>query len=63
MAIMMGVELHAAWGELLQSVRTGEAGFQKRFGKHFSSIWRSTLTVTLCYPVKLSLDRRAFFRS
>jgi hypothetical protein len=35
MAIMMGAELHAAWGELLQSVRTGEAGFQKRFGKHF----------------------------
>jgi hypothetical protein len=35
MAIMMGAELHAAWGELLRSVRTGEAGFQKRFGKHF----------------------------
>lgn len=34
-AIMMGAELHAAWGELLHSARTGEAGFNKRFGKHF----------------------------
>jgi hypothetical protein len=34
-AIMMGGELHAAWGELLHSVRTGEPGFQKRFGMPF----------------------------
>ena len=31
-AIMMGDEFYAAWGELLHSVRTGEPGFQKRFG-------------------------------
>jgi hypothetical protein len=35
LAIMMGVEFHAAWGELLYSVRTGEPGFQKRFGGPF----------------------------
>lgn len=34
-AIMMGAELHATWGELLHSVRTGEPGFHKRFGKRF----------------------------
>jgi hypothetical protein len=34
-AIMMGGEFHAAWGELLHSVRTGEPGFQKRFGVPF----------------------------
>jgi len=32
-AIMMGAELHRAWGELLHSVRTGERGFDKAFGK------------------------------
>ena len=31
-AIMMGAEFHEAWGELLHSVRTGEPGWQKRFG-------------------------------
>ena len=31
-AIMMGAEFHGAWGELLHTVRTGEPGFQKRFG-------------------------------
>ena len=31
----MGGEFYDAWGELLHSVRTGEAGFQKRFGKGF----------------------------
>jgi hypothetical protein len=35
LAIMMGGEFHAAWGELLYSVRTGEPGFQKRFGMPF----------------------------
>ena len=34
-AIMMGGEFHAAWGELLHSVRTGGPGFQKRFGVPF----------------------------
>jgi hypothetical protein len=34
-AIMMGTEFHQAWGELLHSVRTGEAGFEKRFGAPF----------------------------
>jgi hypothetical protein len=34
-AILMGAEFHQAWGELLHSVRTGEPGFQKRFGKSF----------------------------
>jgi hypothetical protein len=34
-AIMMGAEFHEAWGELLHSVRTGEPGFQKRFGMPF----------------------------
>jgi hypothetical protein len=34
-AIMMGGEFHAAWGELLHSVRTGEPGFHKRFGVPF----------------------------
>jgi SAM-dependent methyltransferase len=35
MGIMMGAEFYEAWGELLHSVRTGEPGFQKRFGTHF----------------------------
>jgi len=34
-AIMMGAEFHAAWGELLHSVRTGEPGFNRRFGRPF----------------------------
>jgi SAM-dependent methyltransferase len=34
-ARMMGSEFDAAWGELLHSVRTGEPGFQKRFGVPF----------------------------
>lgn len=34
-AIMMGGEFQAAWGELLHSVRTGEPGFQKKFGMPF----------------------------
>ncbi len=34
-AIMMGAEFYKAWGELLHSVRTGEGGFQKRFGMPF----------------------------
>lgn len=34
-AIMMGAEFHEAWGELLHSVRTGEPGFEKRFGVPF----------------------------
>jgi SAM-dependent methyltransferase len=34
-SIMMGAEFHAAWGELLHSVRSGEPGFQKRFGVSF----------------------------
>jgi hypothetical protein len=32
---MMGAEFHAAWGELLHSVKTGQPGFEKRFGMHF----------------------------
>jgi len=35
MGIMMGAEFHEAWGELLHSVRTGEPGFEKRFGAPF----------------------------
>ena len=31
----MGAEFHQAWGELLHNVRTGEPGFQKRFGQPF----------------------------
>ena len=31
-AIMMGAEFHGAWGELLHTVRSGEPGWQKRFG-------------------------------
>jgi len=34
-AIMMGAEFHGAWGELLHSVRTGEPGFEKKFGMPF----------------------------
>ena len=34
-AIMMGAEFHGAWGELLHSVRTGEPGFEKKFGVPF----------------------------
>ena len=34
-AIMMGGEFQATWGELMHSARTGEPGFQKRFGKPF----------------------------
>ena len=34
-AIMMGAEFHGAWGELLHSVRTGELGFEKKFGVPF----------------------------
>ncbi|MBP8131722.1 MAG: methyltransferase [Candidatus Hydrogenedentes bacterium] len=34
-AVMMGAEFYAAWGELLHSVRTGEPGFEKRFGAPF----------------------------
>ena len=34
-AIMMGAEFDQAWGELLHSVRTGEPGFEKRFGVSF----------------------------
>jgi hypothetical protein len=34
-AVMMGGEFHAAWGELLYSVRTGKPGFEKRFGVPF----------------------------
>lgn len=33
--IMMGAEFHGGWGELLHSVRTGEPGFEKRFGVPF----------------------------
>ena len=32
-AVMMGAEFHGAWGELLHTARTGEPGFQKRFGR------------------------------
>jgi SAM-dependent methyltransferase len=35
MAIMMGGEFHATWGELLHSARTGEPGFHHRFGSPF----------------------------
>ena len=35
LATMMGAEFHQAWGELLDSVRTGEPGFEKRFGRSF----------------------------
>jgi hypothetical protein len=34
-AMMMGAEFHGAWGELLHSVRTGEPGFEKKFGMPF----------------------------
>lgn len=34
-AIMMGSEFLAAWGELLHSVKTGEPGFNKRYGTSF----------------------------
>lgn len=34
-AIMMGDEFYAAWGELLHSARTGEPGFHKRYGVPF----------------------------
>jgi len=34
-AMMMGAELHAAWGKLLHSARTGEPGFDKCFGTPF----------------------------
>jgi hypothetical protein len=35
LAILMGGEFHAAWGELLHSTKTGEPGFNKRFGMPF----------------------------
>jgi SAM-dependent methyltransferase len=34
-AIMMGNEFYATWGELLHSVRTGEPGFNERYGMPF----------------------------
>jgi hypothetical protein len=34
-AIMAAGEIQAAWGELLHSVKTGEPGFQKRYGVPF----------------------------
>jgi hypothetical protein len=34
-AIITAGEIHAAWGELLHSVKTGEPGFQKRHGVSF----------------------------
>lgn len=34
-AIMAAGEIQGAWGELLHSVRTGEPGFQKRYGVPF----------------------------
>lgn len=40
-ATMMGAEFHAAWGELLHSVRTGQPGFEKRFGVHFFEYMRN----------------------
>lgn len=33
MALMMGEEHYAAWGDLLESVRTGENAFAKRYGQ------------------------------
>lgn len=33
MAMMMGEEQYAAWGELLHSVQTGEGGFRKKHGE------------------------------
>jgi len=33
--VMMGAEFYQAWGNLLYSVKTGEQGFQKRFGVPF----------------------------
>jgi hypothetical protein len=33
--IMMGAEFYQSWGNLLYSVRTGEQGFQERFGVPF----------------------------
>jgi SAM-dependent methyltransferase len=35
LAIMMGAEFYETWGMLLHSVRTGEQGFNKRFGRPF----------------------------
>ncbi|MCF6149981.1 MAG: methyltransferase [Candidatus Kuenenia sp.] len=35
LAILMGGEFHAAWGELLHSAKTGEPGFNKKFGMPF----------------------------
>ena len=35
MAIMMGAEFHAAWGQLLHSTRTGEPGFDRHYGMPF----------------------------
>ena len=34
-AIMMGTEFYETWGALLHSVRTGEQGFRKKFGRSF----------------------------
>lgn len=34
-AIMMGAEFYQSWGNLLYSVKTGEQGFQKRYGVPF----------------------------
>lgn len=34
-AIMSGAEFYETWGRLLHSVRTGEEGFHKAFGKRF----------------------------
>lgn len=34
-AIMMGAEFHSAWGELLHSIKTGQPGFNRRFGAPF----------------------------
>lgn len=34
-AIMMGTEFYQAWGKLLHSVRTGQPGFQHRYGASF----------------------------
>jgi hypothetical protein len=54
MAIMMGTEFHAAWGELLHTTRTGEQGFGKRFGRPFFEYMTSHLERHAIYDAAMS---------
>jgi len=69
-ATMMGAEFQGAWGELLHTARTGEPGFEKRFGKPFfeymtehagrQSVYDTAMTVIHGPETELMLDAYDF---